>query len=72
MTPTFPTSGVESPDIPGRFINGEPGESVSHVADRLARAAERGADEAIVDFVFTYPTIDQRLDAAHQLIDLVT
>jgi probable F420-dependent oxidoreductase len=51
-------------------INGEPGEAIRHIADRLAHAAERGADEVIVDFVFTYPTIDQRLDAAHQLIDV--
>jgi probable F420-dependent oxidoreductase len=53
-------------------INGERGETVERTADRVALVAERGADEAIVDFVFTYPTVDQRLDAAAQLIDLAT
>lgn len=53
-------------------VNGEPGESVSHIADRLARQAEQGADEVMVDFVFTYKTIDERLDAAAQLMDLKT
>ncbi|MEW2480092.1 TIGR03619 family F420-dependent LLM class oxidoreductase [Mycobacterium sp. NPDC049093] len=51
-------------------VNGVPGESVVQLADRLARTAEQGADEAIVDFAFTYPTIDARLDAAGHLMQM--
>jgi hypothetical protein len=53
-------------------VNGVHGESVAHLADRLARFAEQGADEAVVDFVFTYPTIDERLDAADRLMRMAT
>lgn len=53
-------------------VNGEPGESLSHIADRLARQVEQGADEVMVDFVFTYKTIDERLDAAEQLMNRKT
>lgn len=51
-------------------VNSASGESVRHVADRLALAFERGAAEVIVDFVFTYESIDERLDAAQELMDL--
>ncbi|AWT51192.1 TIGR03619 family F420-dependent LLM class oxidoreductase [Mycolicibacterium smegmatis] len=50
-------------------VNGEPGESVSHLADRLSRQVEMGADEVMVDLVFTYKTIDERLDAAEHLMN---
>ena len=53
-------------------VNGVPGESVVQLADRLARTAEQGAHEAIVDFAFTYPTIDARLDAADRLMQMAT
>lgn len=53
-------------------VNGVQGESVAQLADRLARTAEQGADEAIVDFAFTYPTIEERLDAAEHLIQMAT
>ena len=52
-------------------VNGEHRETVERIADRLARAGERGADEAIVDFTFTFPTVDERIDAAEQLRNLI-
>ncbi|MGV9801365.1 TIGR03619 family F420-dependent LLM class oxidoreductase [Mycobacterium sp. NPDC003449] len=51
-------------------VNGVQGESVARLADRLARLAEQGTDEAIVDFAFTYSTIDERLDAADRLMQM--
>ncbi|MGB3893662.1 MAG: LLM class F420-dependent oxidoreductase, partial [Mycolicibacter sinensis] len=50
-------------------INLEPGASVDSVADRLERLAGSGADEAIVDAFALFPTLDQMLDFAGQVID---
>ncbi|MGV9803940.1 LLM class flavin-dependent oxidoreductase, partial [Mycobacterium sp. NPDC003449] len=60
------------PDALERIIrvNGVPDESLTQLGDRLARLAEQGVDEAQVDFVFMYPTIDERLDAAERLITI--
>jgi probable F420-dependent oxidoreductase len=49
-------------------INGERGETVGHISDRIGRAVERDADEVIIDFAFTHPTLDERIDSAAQLI----
>lgn len=50
-------------------INLEPGTSVDSVADRLERLARSGADEGIVDAFAMFPTLDQMLDFASQVID---
>ena len=50
-------------------INLEPGMSVDSVAGKLERLAGSGADEAIVDAFAMFPTLDQMLDFASQLID---
>jgi probable F420-dependent oxidoreductase len=50
-------------------VNGERGETVEHLADRVARVEERGADEAIVDFVFSFPTLGERLEAAARVAE---
>ena len=50
-------------------INLEPGTSVDSVAGKLERLAGSGADEAIVDAFAMFPTLDQLLDFASQLID---
>lgn len=49
-------------------INLEPGTSVDSVAGKLERLAESGADEAIVDAFAMFPTLDQMLDFAGQII----
>ena len=49
-------------------INLEPGMSVDTVADKLGRLADSGADEAIVDAFALFPTLDQLLDFASQVI----
>lgn len=53
-------------------VNGVQGESLSQLADRLARVAEQGADETVVDFAFTYPTMGERLYAADRLMQMAT
>jgi alkanesulfonate monooxygenase SsuD/methylene tetrahydromethanopterin reductase-like flavin-dependent oxidoreductase (luciferase family) len=50
-------------------INLEPGMSVDSVAGKLERLAGSGADEAIVDAFAMFPSLDQLLDFASQLID---
>ena len=49
-------------------INLEPGTSVDSVAGRLEHLAGSGADEAIVDAFAAFPSLDQMLDFASQLI----
>ena len=49
-------------------INLEPGTSVDSVADKLARFAGSGVDEAIVDAFALFPSLDQMLDFASQVI----
>jgi probable F420-dependent oxidoreductase len=49
-------------------INLEPGMSVDLVADMLQRLAESGADEAIVDAFALFPSLEQLLDFAGQVI----
>jgi probable F420-dependent oxidoreductase len=47
----------------------EPGASVDSVADKLERFAESGIDEAIMDAFAMFPSLDQMLDFASQVID---
>jgi hypothetical protein len=49
-------------------INLEPGTSVDSVAGRLERLAGSGVDEAIVDTFAMFPSLDQMLDFAGQVI----
>jgi hypothetical protein len=49
-------------------INLEPGTSVDSVAGRLERLAGSGVDEAIVDAFAMFPSLDQMLDFASQVI----
>jgi hypothetical protein len=49
-------------------VNLDPGTSVDSVADRLERLAGSGADEAIIDAFALFPTLDQLLDFAGQVI----
>ena len=49
-------------------INLEPGTSVDAVAEKLQRFAESGADEAIVDAFAMFPSLEQLLDFAGQVI----
>ena len=49
-------------------INLEPDISVDSVVDKLRRLAESGADEAIVDAFALFPSLDQLLDFASQVI----
>jgi probable F420-dependent oxidoreductase len=49
-------------------LNLEPGMSVDTVVGKLERLTESGADEAIVDAFAMFPTLDQMLDFASQLI----
>lgn len=51
-------------------VNGEPGESPEHIAERLDRLAEDDVDEALVDFFFTHTTMDEFLEAAERVADL--
>ncbi|GGP07796.1 hypothetical protein GCM10012278_37010 [Nonomuraea glycinis] len=49
-------------------INIEPGTSVDSLADKLKRFADSGADEAFVDAYALFPSLDQMLDFAGQVI----
>lgn len=49
-------------------VNLEPGMSVDTVAGKLERLANSGADEAILDAFALFPTLDQMLDFASQVI----
>lgn len=49
-------------------VNLEPGMSVDTVADKLERLADSGADEAILDAFALFPSLDQMLDFATQVI----
>jgi alkanesulfonate monooxygenase SsuD/methylene tetrahydromethanopterin reductase-like flavin-dependent oxidoreductase (luciferase family) len=49
-------------------INLEPGTSVDSLAGKLTRFAESGIDEAFVDAFAVFPSLDQMLDFASQLI----
>jgi alkanesulfonate monooxygenase SsuD/methylene tetrahydromethanopterin reductase-like flavin-dependent oxidoreductase (luciferase family) len=49
-------------------INLEPGTSVDSLADKLKRLAGSGVDEAFVDAFAAFPSLDQMLDFASQLI----
>lgn len=49
-------------------INLEPGTPVDSVVEKLERLARSGADEAIVDAFALFPTLDQMLDFASQII----
>ena len=49
-------------------INLEPGTSVDSLADKLTRLAESGTDEAFVDAFAVFPSLDQTLEFASQLI----
>jgi alkanesulfonate monooxygenase SsuD/methylene tetrahydromethanopterin reductase-like flavin-dependent oxidoreductase (luciferase family) len=49
-------------------INLEPGTSVDSLADKLKRFAGSGIDEAIVDAFAMFPSLDQMLDFASQVI----
>ena len=49
-------------------INLEPGTSVDSLAGKLERFAGSGIDEAIVDAFAMFPSLDQMLDFASQVI----
>jgi 2-polyprenyl-6-methoxyphenol hydroxylase-like FAD-dependent oxidoreductase len=49
-------------------VNLEPGISVDSVAGKLARFAESGMDEAFVDAIAVFPSLDQTADFASKLI----
>ena len=49
-------------------INLEPGTSVGLVVGKLERLAGSGADEAIVDAFAMFPSLDQMLEFASQVI----
>ncbi|SDM76084.1 TIGR03619 family F420-dependent LLM class oxidoreductase [Actinacidiphila guanduensis] len=49
-------------------INLEPGTTADALASKLRRLAESGADEAFVDAYAPFPTLDQTLDFAGQVI----
>ncbi|NTY63621.1 TIGR03619 family F420-dependent LLM class oxidoreductase [Mycolicibacterium sphagni] len=49
-------------------INLEPGTSVGAVLERLERLSESGADEAIVDAFAMFPSLEEMLDFAGQII----
>jgi hypothetical protein len=49
-------------------INLEPGVSVDSLVDKLARFAGSGNDEAIVDAFALFPSLDQMLEFASQVI----
>ena len=49
-------------------VNLEPGMSIDTVTDKLERLADSGADEAILDAFALFPTLDQMLDFASQII----
>lgn len=49
-------------------INLDPGASVDFIADKLERLAESGADEAIIDAFALFPSLDEMLVFAGQVI----
>jgi probable F420-dependent oxidoreductase len=49
-------------------INLEPNTSIASLADKLARLAESGTDEAFVDAFAVFPSLDQTIEFASQLI----
>jgi hypothetical protein len=49
-------------------VNLEPGTSVELVADKLERLADSRTDEALVDAFALFPSLDQMLDFANQVI----
>jgi hypothetical protein len=49
-------------------INLEPGTSVDSLAGKLERFAGSGIDEAFVDAFAVFPSLDQMLDFASQVI----
>jgi len=49
-------------------INLEPNTSVASLTDKLTRLASSGMDEAFVDAFAAFPSLDQTLDFASQLI----
>lgn len=49
-------------------INLDPGASVDFVVDKLERLAGSGADEAIIDAFALFPSLDEMLDFAGQVI----
>lgn len=49
-------------------INLEPGTSVDAVVDRVQRLAESGADEAMVDAFAVFPSLEELLDFANQVV----
>ena len=49
-------------------INLEPNTSVDSLAGKLTRLAESGTDEAFVDAFAVFPSLDQMLEFASQLI----
>jgi hypothetical protein len=51
-------------------VNGEPGESLEHLSERLDRLAEDDVDEALIDFLFTFTTVDEILAAAARIAEL--
>ena len=51
-----------------RRINLEPNTSVASLTDKLTRLASSGMDEAFVDAFAAFPSLDQTLDFASQLI----
>jgi alkanesulfonate monooxygenase SsuD/methylene tetrahydromethanopterin reductase-like flavin-dependent oxidoreductase (luciferase family) len=50
-------------------LNLEPDTTVDSLADRLARYAKSGTDEAVVDAFALFPSLDQTLDFVGQLIE---
>jgi hypothetical protein len=49
-------------------VNLEPGTSVEPVAHKLERLADSRTDEAFVDAFALFPSLDQMLDFANQVI----
>ena len=49
-------------------INLEPNTPIASLADKLTRLAESGTDEAFVDAFAVFPSLDQTLEFASQLI----
>ena len=49
-------------------LNLEPGTAVDAVVDRLQRLAKTGADEAMVDAFALFPSLEELLDFASQVI----
>jgi probable F420-dependent oxidoreductase len=74
MWATVRRSAEEAGRDPGQLsqavrVNAEPGESLEHLAGRLTVLAQDGVDEALVDFIFRYDSLQEVLDAAGHLAD---